>query len=94
MDVFNSYYTQKNLDVNLGNITPIGKQAIISIAGGGGVIGDTKSVNNVDPDTNGNISLTSDDIPPGVVNKYVNNASLGDLDDVSLNNLTFLDSSA
>lgn len=90
MDVFYGY-SNGGANIDLSNISPLGKQNIKNIAEGGGIIGNTKSVNNVDPDANGNISLTSDNIPPGVVNKYVNNASLGDLDDVTLNNLTFSD---
>ncbi|MGL5715880.1 MAG: hypothetical protein ACRCX2_22875, partial [Paraclostridium sp.] len=49
-------------------------------------IGTVTSVNNILPNA-GNVNLTTDDIPAGTTNKYVNNSSLNDLNDVTITNV-------
>jgi len=89
MDTFN-VYNSGGANTDLSNLTPLGKQNIVNIANAGG-LGTVKSVNSNLPDVNGNIDLTADDIPAGVINKYANDASLGDLTDVTMNNPIFSD---
>ncbi|MGL4759710.1 MAG: hypothetical protein ACRCXZ_10350, partial [Patescibacteria group bacterium] len=83
MDVFNNYSTNKNANIDLSNLSNLGKKQIKAIAGGGSV----DSVNNQQPDGNGDVNLTTDDIPAGTTNKYVNNSSLNDLNDVTITNV-------
>ena len=62
----------------------------LTISGAGG--GDVSSVNDVEPDLNGNVALDTDDIPEGATNEYYTNArvdarisaaSVTDLSDVT-----------
>lgn len=75
MDVYYGY-SNGGANVDLSNITPLAKQNIRAIAGGG--IGNVSSVNNVNPNNQGNVSITIDNIPDGTNNKYFTEQRVSD----------------
>lgn len=56
------------------------KQGFLDNQGGGGSV---SSVNNESPDLSGNVSLTTDDIPEGVSNKYISDVNVEKLSNLS-----------
>lgn len=75
----------RTIRVNNDTLLDEGDGVVRLASGGGGGIGSVSSVNTIEPDENGNVQLTTDNIPEGENNLYYTNARVSGNDDVSGN---------
>lgn len=77
----------RTIRVNNDTLVDEGDGVVRLASGGAGGIGSVTSVNSVEPDENGNVALTTDNVPEGQVNLYYTDARVDGNSSVAANTL-------